>query len=733
MSGIASKLQHNRTKAEGFGSNSHAVPYLDQDYEALKRQCLESGTLFEDYMFGATVSSLGFDELGPDSYKIEGVEWKRPAELTASPQFIVEGATRTDICQGSLGDCWLLAAIASLTLNKEVLNRVVPHGQSFDHNYAGIFHFQIWQYGEWVDVVIDDRLPVRDGKLLFVHSAEGSEFWSALLEKAYAKVNGCYEVLSGGSPTEGFEDFTGGIAERFKLNSPQPNLYSIIQKALDRGSLLGCSINTTGNEARESVTSQQLVKAHAYSITGAEEVKCSGEIIRLIRVRNPWGKIEWKGPWSDSSSEWQLISDADRERLRLKAEDGEFWMAFSDFLEQFSVVEVCNLTPDTLTGDQLKKWSLNAFDGNWRRGSTAGGCRKFPKTFWMNPQFVIRLEEEDDDGEKGCSFLVGLMQKNRKNRLRMGHGQDMHTIGFTIYEVPEQFTGQRNVHLEKTFFLRHAQKARSETFIDLREVVTRFCMPPGEYLIIPSTYKPSKDGDFFVRVFSEKHADLQELDDPIEFKVEEEEEISEDEVDGTFKTLFGKLAGEDSEISAFELKNILNKVVSKRDKGQKHQSRTRFPHSRCCGLLSQMSPCRGSKRSPDINTDGFGLETCRNMINLLDKDGNGTLGLVEFKTLWAKIEKYLKIYRQRDEDNSGTMSSTEMRAAVEEAGFSLNNPLHQILVTRFSNADLTIDFDNFVSCLIRLESMFHIFQTLDTDNSGKVEFNMFQWLYLTLL
>ncbi|KAG7493011.1 hypothetical protein MATL_G00020760 [Megalops atlanticus] len=661
-------------------------------FEQLRQECLQRKVLFEDPDFPACDSSLFYSQSVPINF-----QWKRPLEICQDPKFILGGADRTDICQGELGDCWLLAAIASLTLHKQTLARVVPHDQSFEDRYAGIFHFQFWQHNQWLDVVIDDKLPTVRNRLVFVHSADNNEFWSALLEKAYAKLHGSYEALKGGSTLEAMEDFTGGVGETYETKAAPDNLFQILQKAQERGSMLGCSIDITSSAESEARTSTGLVKGHAYSITGLEEVNYRGGKIQLIRVRNPWGQVEWNGPWSDNSREWNMIDRAEKNRIMQNSlDDGEFWMEFGDFKANYDRIEICNLTPDALTDDTTRKWEVTMFEGNWIRGSTAGGCRNYIDTFWTNPQFKLTLVDADDDADDQCSVIVALMQKNRR-KLRK-EGLDLETIGFAIYEAPNE-----EDHQGKDFFRYNASKARSKTYINLREISQRFLLPQGNYLLVPTTFQPHHEADFMLRIFSEKKADTQELGNTIEADLPDppmpnppEEETDEEK---GLRRLFKQISGSDQAISARELQFVLNEVLARRK---------------------------------EVKFDGVSLNTCHSIINLMDVDSSGMLDFQEFKIFWDKLKKWIMLFLSFDTDRSGRMSSYELRIALKAAGIQLNTKLLQLLGLRFADSNYDIDFDDYLTCIVRLENMIRVFQALDKKKKGVVTMNIEQFLFLSM-
>uniref|UniRef100_A0A8D0RVN7 Calpain-3 n=1 Tax=Sus scrofa TaxID=9823 RepID=A0A8D0RVN7_PIG len=675
------RVIRERDRRNGEGTATQPLKYEGQDFVVLRQRCLAQKCLFEDRVFPAGVQSLGSLELSQKT-KMKAITWKRPKEICENPRFIIGGANRTDICQGDLGDCWFLAAIACLTLNKRLLFRVIPHDQSFTENYAGIFHFQFWRYGDWVDVVIDDCLPTYNNQLVFTKSNHRNEFWSALLEKAYAKLHGSYEALKGGNTTEAMEDFTGGVTEFFEIKDAPRDMYKIMKKAIERGSLMGCSIDTIVPVQFETRMACGLVKGHAYSVTGLEEALFKGEKVKLVRLRNPWGQVEWNGSWSDSWKDWSFVDKDEKARLQHQVtEDGEFWMSYDDFIYHFTKLEICNLTADALESDKLQTWTVSVNEGRWVRGCSAGGCRNFPDTFWTNPQYRLKLLEEDDDPDDSeviCSFLVALMQKNRRKDRKLG--ANLFTIGFAIYEMH----GNKQ-HLQKDFFLYNASKARSRTYINMREVSERFRLPPSEYVIVPSTYEPHQEGEFILRVFSEKR----NLSDP----------------HGPFQRLEARgsrtgllhihpsISQIDMEICADELKNVLNRVVNK------HK---------------------------DLKTEGFTLESCRSMIALMDTDGSGRLNLQEFHHLWKKIKSWQKIFKHYDTDQSGTINSYEMRNAVNDAGFHLNNQLYDIITMRYADKYMNIDFDSFICCFVRLEGMFRAFNAFDKDGDGIIKLNVLE-------
>ncbi|XP_053140905.1 calpain-3 isoform X2 [Hemicordylus capensis] len=716
--------------------NQPIIGVKEKTFHELHRNCLKKKILYEDPDFPANDTSLFFSQKLPVKF-----EWKRPPEICENPRFIIGGANRTDICQGELGDCWFLAAIACLTLNEKLLFRVIPHDQTFIKDYAGIFHFQFWRFGSWVEVVIDDRLPTYGKHLVFTKSSHQNEFWSALLEKAYAKLHGSYEALKGGNTTEAMEDFTGGVTEFYEIKDAPKDIYKIMKHAIKRGSLMASSIeddtgfiygsapqtnlglliaqmtrnmsyeflddSAEGTEGRASQTivpmlferrmANGLVSGHAYSVTALEEITFKREKLKLVRLRNPWGQVEWNGAWSDSSDEWNIIDQAEKTRLQYKvAEDGEFWISFEDFMRYFTKLEICNLTPDALEKDKLQTWTVSVTEGRWVRGCTAGGCRNYPDTFWTNPQYRLKLLEEDDDPEDNevvCSFLVALMQKNRRKERKLG--ANFLTIGFAIYEMQGD-----NKHLQKDFFLYNASKVKCKSYINLREIAERFRLPPNEYVIIPSTFEPHQEGEFILRVFSEKRSLSEEVENKIQAgHISPSHRDKESEEEEQFRNIFRQLAGDDMEINADELRNVLNNVLKKHKK---------------------------------LKAEGFALESCRSMIALMDTDGSGKINLDEFRHLWEKIKSWQKIFKRYDTDSSGTINSYEMRNAVNDGGFQLNNQLYDIITMRYADKNMNIEFDSFICCFVRLEGMFRAFHAFDKDGDGIIKLNVLEWLQLTM-
>ncbi|XP_073995045.1 calpain-A-like isoform X2 [Rhodnius prolixus] len=613
------------------GSDVKPRPSIVQDYNALKAQILCKGSLFEDPLFPADNSSLFYTKKSHPSYR-----WKRPGEICINPKFFVSGASRFDVLQGELGDCWLGATMAVLPLNQHIFELIVPEGQSFKKDYAGIFHFRFWRYGRWVDVVIDDRLPTSQNKLVYLHSSDKDEFWSALLHKAYAKIHGSYEALDTGDDVESLEDFTGGICEIFSLKLKVPdNLFKIMLKAFERSSLMTCA--TPANRGIPKRTPQGLVTDHSYSVTKVQYVevdtpKLSGRF-PLIRLRNTWGQVEWNGAWSDKWPEWKNISKKVKDDLKMQQKnDGEFWISYTDLLQYFDRLRICNLHPDSLNpdiykDDDSKLWKLYCFEGEWVRGSTAGGCIKYWVTHWRNPQYRIKLAANlKNDSENKCTVLIALMQKHRRSQKNIGVVKL--EIGFHIYylEDPENLPKP----LDRNFFENHSV-VEPLNFINSREISDRYQLSPGEYCIVPSTYYPNEEGEFLLRVFTKEEVNMEEYGEELEItkpaqsRVEEPKIVKKREI--KFSTMTNAKFANGKEIDWVELKEILDEEIGH------HLDLT------ATGIIWKAMSLFSTKYDFEA-TGGFSKEICRSFIAMMDTDRSCKLGLEEFTRLFIIIQDW---------------------------------------------------------------------------------------------
>eukprot|EP00494_Astrolonche_serrata_P027401 UN27664 len=97
----------------------------------------------------------------------------------------------------------------------------------------------------------------------------------------------------------------------------------------------------TSSKKQEKLKGTGIQVKHSYSILDAKEEMGH----KLCCIRNPWGKTEWQGDWSDKSELWNKKTEAAFKPTK-DPSDGTFWMSYKDVLTYFSDIDLCYCYPD---------------------------------------------------------------------------------------------------------------------------------------------------------------------------------------------------------------------------------------------------------------------------------------------------------------------------------------------------------------------------------------------------
>lgn len=127
----------------------------------------------------------------------------------------------------------------------------------------------------------------------------------------------------------------------------------------------------------------------------------------------------------------------------------------------------------------------------------------------------------------------------------------------------------------------------------------------------------------------------------------------------------------------------------------------------------------------------FSLETCRLMINMLDRDMSCTMGFNEFKDLWQALNGWKNTFTSFDRDRSGTVEGHELQQAIQTMGYNLSSQAMNCIMKRYSTSG-RIAFDDFVSCCVRLRALTDQFRRRDTSHSGNATFQYDDFIQVTM-
>eukprot|EP00288_Rhodomonas_lens_P010583 CAMPEP_0177744362 /NCGR_PEP_ID=MMETSP0484_2-20121128/29704_1 /TAXON_ID=354590 /ORGANISM="Rhodomonas lens, Strain RHODO" /LENGTH=905 /DNA_ID=CAMNT_0019258857 /DNA_START=25 /DNA_END=2743 /DNA_ORIENTATION=+ len=466
------------------------------DFQALVEGFQDVNQQFDDHAFPANLNSIFLNYTSPlpgytSAADARRMDWKRPQELHAAPKLFIGGAVPNDIIQGCIGNCYFLSAAAILCSDsaneksEDILKKLFVKTQYFEQGLVGIRFFK---NGKWLDIAIDTRIPCLDGKPQFVKMKDLDEFWMIMLEKAYAKLHGSYEMLDAGSMDDALADMTGGapgsvgIVELFSAargrdgRSDKLKAMHLLEKRAHGQLFQGASCDG-GSE--QPIGDCGLYAGHAYSINSVKQTS-TGEI--LVCLRNPWGRLEWNGAWSDKDTRnW---TPALKTEMNFTDEDdGTFFMSISDFMKRFTTLTYVDLVPKT--------FFVYRVEGSWK-GPSAGDADPYDDK--APTDLTITLSQPD-----------GKMAAAPDRKL---HEAYQRAICFEIFSGGQHITKWNNKTSARQLKESACKMTRSVS-LDLR------ALAPGDYIVMPSTFEKGHEMDFYMRFYCSQDIDLAPINTPL--------------------------------------------------------------------------------------------------------------------------------------------------------------------------------------------------------------------------
>ena len=391
------------------------------------------GELYTDPLFPPNINSiLALDKNGKpidnkaykensNQIKNDEIEFIRAIDIFGSKyKLFSEKIEMADVIQGSIGDCYFLSSVANLCKFPGLINSLF---KTKEMNRDGYYEIYFYIDGRKQIVIVDDYFPVyKKNKWPCFAQPNGKEIWVMLLEKAWAKINGGYVNIIGGMSSQALECLTGFGSLVYKTSNMKPEelnnckgeIIKNIKIAKESHCLISCATGDINDKELEKVG---LIKTHEYTIINISQISTSeGKSEYLLRLRNPWGKEEWTGEWSDKSSLW---TESLKNQLNFRdKKDGIFFICEDDFFKYFKYITICYILYDSTSikysiegEDNLKNasvfnietendgfLSVLALRKNWRTNRELRG-KELPTHISIvkyNPKEIDRLKKFSD-------------------------------------------------------------------------------------------------------------------------------------------------------------------------------------------------------------------------------------------------------------------------------------------------------------------------------------------------